>query len=184
MLLSWRSLGVCAAPLGSDISVPATLSINRLPFAMALLEQVMHILATVLFQELTESTSRLRAMVSKHQTLQNQHCDITAFKTTICELYYWDYEPVVERLSVLNHDWDPNTNLVSRDMCSYFEIMIRTCRATRRHSLSFQSRGYARFLGRMHHLRCTWEQLRQVLCNLHSSIMAMFCAAIAAFRLS
>lgn len=138
---------------------------------MSSLERVMRIVANITFQEMTESESRCHAMLSTRAALYRRQCDIQAFKMTVCELYYWDYEPAVEHLA-LNPEWDPTTDLVSLHMCEYFEIIIRTCRAVRRHSLSFQSRGLARFLGRLHNLRGTWEQLQVALCNLHSSVIA------------
>ena len=105
----------------------------------ALLEMVMRTLAEMRFQELTKSRSCYCAMVSTHQACYNRRSDIMAFKANMpCELYYWDYEPAVGRLSVLSLGWDPNTDCVSPDKCSYVDIIVRTCQAVRRHSLSFQ----------------------------------------------
>jgi len=137
---------------------------------MSLLERVMRVLAHVLYQDMTESESRCNEMVSRRVALCNRQCDVKAFKTTLCELYYGDYEPVAKHLA-LTPGWDPTTDLVSPNMCDDFEIMIRTCRAVRHRSLSFQSRGLVRFLQRMHHMQGTWEQLRIALCDLHSSVM-------------
>ena len=137
---------------------------------MSATQRAMHIWANVLLQDIVESESRHHAMVARQAALYTCQCDITAFKTTLCELYYWDYKPAAQQFEV-NHGWDPTTQVVSPSICAYFEIMIRTCRAVRRHSLSFQSRGLARFLGRMHQLQCTWERLHMVLCELHSSVM-------------